>query len=56
MHKCIGLNLGTMEVNAILHAMLVRFRWSVPVGYEPPLDYGTGPLPGDGLPVRLERL
>jgi cytochrome P450 len=55
-HKCIGLHFGTMEVKAILHAMLLRFRWSVPAGYEPPMDYGTGPLPGDGLPVRLERL
>ena len=28
-HKCIGMHFGAMEVKAILHAMLLRFRWSV---------------------------
>jgi cytochrome P450 len=55
-HKCIGMHFGGMEVKAIMHQMLQRFRWSVPAGYEPPLHYGTGPTPSDGLPVRLERL
>ena len=32
-HKCIGMHFGSMEVKAILHAMLLRFRWSVPAGY-----------------------
>lgn len=55
-HKCIGLSFGTLEVKAIMHQMLLRFRWSVPPGYDPPLSYGTGPMPTDGLPVRLDRL
>ncbi len=55
-HKCIGMHFGAMEVKAILHAMLLRFRWTIPPGYVPPLDYATGPYPGDGLPVRLSRL
>ena len=55
-HKCIGMHFGGMEVKAIMHAMLLRYRWTIPAGYVPPLDYGTGPYPGDGLPVRLERL
>ena len=29
-HKCIGLHFGGTEVKAIMHAMLRRFRWSVP--------------------------
>ncbi len=55
-HKCIGMHFASMEVKAIVHGMLLRYRWSVPRHYEPPLHYGTGPTPSDGLPVRLERL
>ncbi|MBA0127888.1 cytochrome P450 [Haloechinothrix sp. YIM 98757] len=55
-HKCIGMHFGSMEVKAIMHQMLLRFRWSVPAGYEPPMRYGTGPTPTDGLPIRLEPL
>jgi hypothetical protein len=45
-----------MEVKAIMYQLLLRYRWSVPAGYEPPIGYGTGPMPIDGLPLRLERL
>jgi cytochrome P450 len=55
-HKCIGLHFGGMEVKAILHQMLLRYRWHVPAGYEPPIAFGTGPMPADGLPICLERL
>jgi cytochrome P450 len=55
-HKCIGLHFGGMEVKAIMHQLLLRFRWSVEAGYEVPLTYGTGPTPGDGLPLHLQRL
>lgn len=54
-HKCIGMHFGGMEVKAILHQMLLRYRWTIPAGYEPRIDYGTGPFPGDGLPIRLAR-
>lgn len=55
-HKCIGMHFGGMEVKAILHQMLLRYSWTVPAGYEPPIDYGTGPFPADGLPISLNRL
>ena len=55
-HKCIGLYYGGMQVKAILHHLLLNFRWSVPEGYDPVWKYGTGLYPSDGLPVRLERL
>jgi cytochrome P450 len=55
-HKCIGLHFGGMEIKAIMHQLLLRYRWSTPAGYEPPLHYGTGPTPSDGLPIRLEPL
>jgi cytochrome P450 len=55
-HKCIGLYFGGMTVKAVVHQMLLRYRWSVPDGYELPLVAGTGPVPADGLPLRLERI
>ena len=36
-----------------MHQLLLRYYWRVPPDYEPVLDYGTGPFPGDGLPVEL---
>lgn len=54
-HKCIGLYFGGMEVKAIMHQLLLGFEWSVPDGYELDLDYGTGPQPGDGLPIDFRR-
>ncbi|MGY1947786.1 cytochrome P450 [Nocardia asiatica] len=55
-HKCIGLYFGGMTVKAVVHQMLLRYRWSVPDGYRMPLVAGTGPVPADGLPIRLERI
>jgi cytochrome P450 len=55
-HKCIGMHFGAMEVKAIMHQLLHHFRWTVDADYELPIEYGTGPLPGDGLPIRLKRL
>jgi cytochrome P450 len=55
-HKCIGMHFGSMEVKAILHQLLLGHRWTVPAGYEPVIDYGTGPFPADGLPIGLQRL
>lgn len=55
-HKCIGLHFGGMEVKAILHHLLLHFRWSVKPGYTMPIDYTSLPIPKDGLPVQLERI
>ena len=55
-HKCIGLHFGGMEIKAIMHQMLLGYRWTVPADYQPPIGYGTGPMPLDGLPIQLEAL
>jgi cytochrome P450 len=55
-HKCIGMHFGSMEVKAIMHQLLLRNSWRIPAGYEPVFDYGTGPFPGDGLPIELRPL
>ena len=52
-HKCIGMHFGAMEVKAIMHQLLLRNSLHVAPGYEPPIDYATGPFPADGLPIEL---
>jgi cytochrome P450 len=55
-HMCIGLHFAEMQVKAILHHVVQRYRWSVPEGYEMPVDFTSLPVPADKLPVKLERL
>jgi hypothetical protein len=50
------MHFGGMEVKAIMHQLLLRNSWQVPSGYETVIDYGTGPFPGDGLPIALQAL
>ncbi|MFT4085975.1 MAG: cytochrome P450 [Gordonia sp. (in: high G+C Gram-positive bacteria)] len=54
-HKCIGLYFGQMEIKTIMHNLLRDFDWSIPPGYEMPMDYSALPVPKDGLPVTLTR-
>ncbi len=55
-HKCIGMHFAGMEVRATFHELLTTYRWSVPEGYEMPIDLAALPVARDGLPVTLERL
>ncbi|ACY99256.1 MULTISPECIES: cytochrome P450 [Thermomonospora] len=55
-HKCIGMHFAGVQIKSVLHQVLLNYRWSVPRGYEWPLDTTSLPSPKDGLPVRLERL
>ena len=55
-HTCIGMHFAEMQVKAILHQLVLRYRLSVPDGYDMPVDYTALPVPRDGLPVRLERI
>jgi cytochrome P450 len=55
-HKCIGMHFAGIQVRAIFHELLHSYRWSVPSGYEWPLDLAALPVPRDRLPVRMERL
>ncbi len=52
-HKCIGMYFGGMEITATMHQLLRRYRFSVPEGYEMPLDWSSLPRPKDGLPISL---
>ena len=55
-HKCIGLHFGGMQVKAAMHQLLLGYRWTVPTGYEMPIDWSSLPRPKDGLPITLDRL
>jgi cytochrome P450 len=55
-HKCIGLHFAGMQIKSVMHQLVRRYRWSVPAGYEWPLDMSTLPVPKDGLPVTLEKI
>lgn len=52
-HMCIGLHFAEMQVKAILHQVVLRYRWSVRAGYNMPINFTTLPSPKDNLPVRL---
>ena len=45
-----------MEVKAVLHQLLLRFKFSVAAGYVMQQDFTSLPIPKDRLPVTLERL
>ncbi|MGQ0778740.1 MAG: cytochrome P450 [Pseudonocardiales bacterium] len=55
-HKCIGLHFAGLQIKAVLHQLLLGYRWSTPPGYQAPMDYTSLPRPKDGLPVHLEPL
>jgi cytochrome P450 len=54
-HKCVGMHFAGLQVKAVLHQMLLRYRWSVAPHYRVPMAWSPLPVPKDGLPVRLER-
>lgn len=55
-HMCIGLHFADLQVKAILHQVLLNYRWSVDKRYRMPVDMTSLPVPADKLPVRLERI
>lgn len=55
-HMCIGLHFAEMQVKAIMHQVVQRYRWSVPADYTMPINFTTLPSPKDKLPVRLEQV
>ncbi|MFU8829977.1 MAG: cytochrome P450 [Phycisphaerales bacterium] len=53
-HHCIGLRFAELQVKAIMHQLLSRYRISVEPGYEMPVQQAPISRPRDGLPVRFE--
>jgi cytochrome P450 len=55
-HMCIGQHFATLQVKAIMHRLLLSYRWTTPPGYTMPYQMVPIAKPRDGLPVRLERI
>ncbi len=55
-HLCIGQHFADMEVKAVMHQVLRRFRLSVPEGYRMPYQLVPIAKPRDGLPMTLAPL
>jgi len=55
-HMCIGQHFAMLQVKAIMHALLLRYRWSVPDGYVMPYQMTPIAKPRDGLPLTLARV
>jgi cytochrome P450 len=55
-HVCIGQHFATLQVKAIMHQLLLRYRWRIQPGYRMPYQLVPIAKPRDGLPVTLERI
>jgi len=52
-HMCIGLHFAVMQVKLVMFEMLKRYRWSIPDGYEMPVQQSPISKPTDGLPIAV---
>ena len=55
-HMCLGLRFAESQIRAVMHQLLLRYRWSVPDGYTMPVQQAPISKPKDGLPIRIERV
>ena len=55
-HLCLGLRFAEIQVKAILHQLVRRYRWSVSPGYQMPVQQAPISKPRDGLPLQITPL
>ncbi|MCZ6784910.1 MAG: cytochrome P450 [Proteobacteria bacterium] len=55
-HHCIGLRFAEVQVMAVVHQMVQRYRWSVPDGYEMPVQQAPISKPRDELPIDIRSI
>jgi cytochrome P450 len=55
-HMCIGRRFAEAQVRLVAHHLVRRFRWSVPAGYEMPVQQAPISKPVDGLPIDVEAI
>jgi cytochrome P450 len=55
-HMCLGRRFAEAQVRLVMHQLVRRHRWSVPVGYEMPVRQAPISRPLDGLPIDLAPL
>ena len=54
-HMCIGLHFAIMQVKLVMFEMLKRYSWTVPQGYEMPVQQSPISKPRDDLPIDIEK-
>lgn len=55
-HMCLGRRFAEAQVRLVMHQLVLRYRWSVPGGYQMPVRQAPISRPLDGLPVLLESI
>jgi len=55
-HTCLGQHFAVIQVKAMMHQLLRKYRWSVPANYTIPYQLVPIVKPRDDLPVKFERL
>lgn len=55
-HMCLGMIFADLQVKAILHHLVRRYRWTLPEGYQISVQEAPISKPQDGLPLELTRL
>jgi len=55
-HHCLGFRFAEIQIKAIVHQLVLRFRWRVPEGYRMPVQQAPISKPRDGLPITFEPL
>lgn len=55
-HMCIGQHFATLQVKAIMHQLLLRYRFAINPGYTLPYQLVPIAKPRDGLPIALTRI
>jgi cytochrome P450 len=55
-HVCIGRHFAELQVKAVMHQLLLKYRWSVDPGYTMPYQLVPIGKPRDGLPIAFERI
>jgi cytochrome P450 len=53
-HHCLGFRFAEIQVKAIVHQLVRRYRWSVAPGYRMPVQQAPISKPRDGLPIALQ--
>jgi cytochrome P450 len=53
-HMCLGRRFAEAQVRLVMHQLVQRYRWSVPLGYQMPVQQAPISKPVDGLPIDLQ--
>jgi len=55
-HLCLGMRFAEVQIKAVMHHLVQRYRWRIPEGYVMPVQQAPISKPRDGLPIQLTPL